>query len=154
MQLYKHVVSDARLSQTTEDFKIYINETLVQNGLGIFDATDSEIQLIADNAFYSPYIFADMISRRAQIGWSTHGHSAVDVNIYGSEGSLSLRGNHENTEIGKFLHEYLGVDVKSITRELNEKAKEFVIEDDHKWSDEDLQRVSHHYPSDLRRHRI
>lgn len=63
-----------------------------------------------------------MISRRAQIGWSTHGHSAVDVNIYGSAGSEKLRGNHENTEVGKFLRDYLDLNVDDITKELEEKA--------------------------------
>jgi alkaline phosphatase len=66
-----------------------------------------------------------MISRRAQIGWSTHGHSAVDVNIYGTRGSEKLQGNHENTEIGEFLREYLDLDVTSITEELIDKMKTF-----------------------------
>ena len=32
-------------------------------------------------------------------------------------------GNHENTEVGDFLREYLGVDVEAVTRELREKGK-------------------------------
>jgi len=68
-----------------------------------------------------------MISRRARIGWSSHGHSAVDVNIYGSDGSEALRGNHENVEVGKFLRDYLDVDVDSVTEELVEKSKSFKI---------------------------
>lgn len=94
-------------------------------GLGIADATDAEIGLILNSPVLSGVFFADMISRRAQIGWSTHGHSAVDVNIYGSKGSDALRGNHENTEIGKFLREYLDVDVDAITAELNKKLDSF-----------------------------
>ncbi|KAG4216789.1 hypothetical protein PC116_g34730 [Phytophthora cactorum] len=64
-----------------------------------------------------------MISIRAQIGWSTHGHSAVDVNIYssGGPGTEAIRGNVENTDVGKYLREYLNVDVDAITKELNEK---------------------------------
>jgi alkaline phosphatase len=49
------------------------------------------------------------------------------VNIYGSVGTDALRGNHENTEIGQFLREYLDVDVKAITDELVEKSKTFGI---------------------------
>ena len=103
-----------------QDLKKYIKKELVQNGLGIWDATDDELQLIVDNAQSASNYFADMISKRAQIGWSTHGHSAVDVNIYGTAGSSALRGNHENTDIGKFLRNYLDVSVKDITKELRE----------------------------------
>jgi alkaline phosphatase len=104
-----------------DDVETFIREELVQKGLGIKDATDAEIEnIIASSNSYS---FAGMISRRAQIGWSTHGHSAVDVNIYGTTGSEKLRGNHENTEVGKFLLDYLGLSVDAITKELKEKAK-------------------------------
>ena len=103
-----------------KELKKYVKNKLVQNGLGIWDATDDEVQLIVDNAQLASHYFADMISRRAQIGWSTHGHSAVDVNIYGTAGSSDLQGSHENTDIGKFLRKYLDVDVKDITEELRE----------------------------------
>ncbi len=93
-----------------------------------------------------------MISRRAQIGWATHGHSAVDVNIYGSAGSEALRGNHENIEVGEFLRNYLEVDVQAITEELAEKAKtlEFSGEGQVDWtgpipSAEDLEMVERHH---------
>jgi alkaline phosphatase len=64
-----------------------------------------------------------MVSVRAQIGWSTHGHSAVDVNVYcsGGPGTDAVRGNVENTDIGKFLMDYIDVDVSDITKELREK---------------------------------
>lgn len=105
---------------TGSRLKKYINEELVQSGLGIWNATDEELQKIIDHTDMAGYLFADMISRRAEIGWSTHGHSAVDVNIYGTAGSSALRGNHENTDIGKFLRHYLDVKVNDITEELKE----------------------------------
>ena len=59
------------------------------------------------------------------MGWSTHGHSAVDVNIYcsGAVGSATdkLRGNVENTEVGIWLREYLAVDVEQVTKELSQR---------------------------------
>jgi alkaline phosphatase len=66
-----------------------------------------------------------MVSTRARIGWSTHGHSAVDVNIYSSGGAAAqkIRGNVENTDVGKFLSAYLDVDVDEITKELEGKLK-------------------------------
>jgi alkaline phosphatase len=114
-------------SNEGNDLKSFIGEELVKKGLGIADAKDAEIQLILDDLQLSSYYFSDMISRRARIGWASHGHTAVDVNIYGSAGSDALRGNHENVEVGKFLREYLDVDVDSVTEELVEKSKTFSI---------------------------
>ncbi len=123
MLLSKHIASYAGANIPEQDLKQYISETLVEDGLGIYDAEDEEIQAVLDHPAEADYVFADMISRRAQIGWSTHGHSAVDVNVYGSAGSEALRGNHENTDIGKFLRDYLEVDVDAITKELRDKLK-------------------------------
>lgn len=91
-------------------------------GLGIADASDAEINALASNPDAATTTLAGMVSRRARVGWSTHGHSAVDVNVYssGGSGTEGIRGNVENTDIGKFLRGYLGVDVDEITRELRE----------------------------------
>ncbi|RDL39687.1 Alkaline phosphatase [Venustampulla echinocandica] len=117
----------SHISNGGDKLKDFVSEELVQEGLGIMDATDAEIKNALDNPEVSHYIFADMISRRARIGWSTHGHSAVDVNIYGSSGSDPLRGNHENTEVGNFLADYLGLDIDAITDELVKKSSDFSI---------------------------
>ena len=76
-------------------------------------------------ALPASYIFADIISRRAQVGWSTHGHSAVDVNIYASSAKVArkLVGNHENTEVGEFIRAYLDVDLEAVTEELKAAGK-------------------------------
>jgi alkaline phosphatase len=117
-------------SGTGEGLKEFITEELVRKGQGITDLNDEELQALVDNPLLASYTFADMISRRAQIGWSTHGHSAVDVNIYGTKGSETLRGNHENTQIGEFLRNYLELDVKPITEELVQKLTSFNTADE------------------------
>lgn len=106
--------------------KEYIN-SLVKDGLGIVDPTAEELDRLYKLPLLSVYTFAEMISRRARIGWATHGHSAVDVNIYAypAEGSDALRGNHENTEIGKFLQDYLELDVEPITHQLRKSLETF-----------------------------
>jgi alkaline phosphatase len=95
---------------------------LISSDLGLNDYTPEEVDSIIDaKPIWPPsYLFADMISRRAQVGWSTHGHSAVDVNIYASspDHARALVGNHENIEIGKFMAEYLDVDVEAVTQKL------------------------------------
>lgn len=72
-----------------------------------------------------------MLSRRSQTGWSTHGHSAADVNIYASDprAAAALAGNHENTEVGEFLRAFLAVDVDAVTKELREKGANLKVTD-------------------------
>ncbi|PKS13241.1 hypothetical protein jhhlp_000012 [Lomentospora prolificans] len=123
-RLREHV-SKAGANAGRASLKNWINTHLVIQGLGITDARDEELDSLAANAEDATYIFSAMISVRAHVGWTTHGHSAVDVNIYSSGGPrpAQLRGNVENTDVGKFLREYLEVDVDSITDELKEKLK-------------------------------
>ncbi|QPG93894.1 hypothetical protein C2857_003409 [Epichloe festucae Fl1] len=113
-------VSDKAYSMNKEQLKSWINNELVVSGLGIPDATDEELILLAENPEASITTFAAIMSLRAHIGWSTHGHTAVDVNVYSSGGpeTSGIRGNVENTDIGKFLSHYLDVDVDQITQEL------------------------------------
>ncbi|KAM5469078.1 vacuolar alkaline phosphatase [Microsporum audouinii] len=94
-----------------------IARQLVADGLGIRDASDREIDSVVRNGEEG---FADLISQRAQVGWSTHGHTPVNVNIYASspQDARALAGTHENTEIGAFLANYLRVDLDAITRRL------------------------------------
>ncbi|KAH6654566.1 repressible alkaline phosphatase precursor [Truncatella angustata] len=120
-KLHQHIAEGKDLSGKM--LKAYINEKVVIPGLGILDASDDELTQIAEYPILAQQYFADMVSRRAQIGWSSHGHSAVDVNIYssGGPGTDAIRGNVENTDVGKFLRDYIGVDVEAITEELQKK---------------------------------
>ncbi|KAA8647301.1 hypothetical protein EYZ11_013404 [Aspergillus tanneri] len=101
--------------------------SLLEKALGIVDATDKEVNSLVDrnSPVYPQYVFADIISRRAQIGWATHGHSAVDVNIYASstKDAWPLIGNHENTEVGSFLADYLNIDLNSVTERLRASSE-------------------------------
>lgn len=122
-KLHEHIESISSDPAAFDGLEEWINTTLVVPGLGITDARDSELKKLASDPTYAIWTFAKMISQRARIGWSTHGHSAVDVNIYSSGGPQAedIHGNVENTDVGKFLRDYLGVKVDSITAELKEK---------------------------------
>ncbi|KKY25821.1 putative alkaline phosphatase [Diplodia seriata] len=112
------------LSEPTADETAAWVRKALGKGLGIGDPTSEEVGLLISHPEISPYTFADMISRRSQTGWSTHGHSAADVNIFASDprAAAPLVGNHENTEVGEFLRHYLDVDVGDVTKELNDKG--------------------------------
>ncbi|KAK2757037.1 hypothetical protein FQN54_005006 [Arachnomyces sp. PD_36] len=96
----------------------HIRKYIVEEGLGIKDSTDKEIDSLIDGG--GSYALADIISRRAQIGWSTHGHSAADVSIFASSPKAAgpIVGNVENIEVGSFLADYLSLDVGAITKKL------------------------------------
>ncbi|KAI8088812.1 alkaline-phosphatase-like protein [Halteromyces radiatus] len=105
----------------------YLQDIIFDKGLGITDATPEEIRWVSEwkndnpQAMYQlSYQFSDMVSRRALIGWTTHGHTAVDVNLYAmGPGTEVLRGSHENTDIGDFITTYLDLDLDDITERLN-----------------------------------
>ncbi|KAF2006279.1 alkaline phosphatase-like protein [Amniculicola lignicola CBS 123094] len=101
----------------------------IRYGLGLRDYSDEEWKKLLEDPSTALYQYADMVSRRSQTGWSTHGHSAADVNIYSSDprAAQALVGNHENTEVGDFLREYLGVDVEAVTKELREKGANLMV---------------------------
>ncbi|KAI8997155.1 alkaline-phosphatase-like protein [Pilobolus umbonatus] len=98
---------------------------LIEYGLGVDDVTEIETDRIkawensGKNIYDLTALFADIVSARALIGWTTHGHTAVDVNLYAKGPDTEvLRGSHENTEIGDFIVEYLGLDLDDITNRL------------------------------------
>lgn len=104
------------------EFASFIRTVVIPNWLGIANATDEEVAYLSEKgrlaSSYSDYV-SKMISDRAELGWATHGHSAVDVNLYAfGLNSHKLRGNHENTDIGKFIVDLLDLDLDDITGKL------------------------------------
>ncbi|RMD39785.1 hypothetical protein DV735_g5344, partial [Chaetothyriales sp. CBS 134920] len=119
---YLHSDQGSKATRTAQAAHL---KDLLESALGILDSSAAEITAILDAKPDWPpfYLFSDMISRRAEVGWSTHGHTAVDVNIYASNAKHvpQLVGNHENTEVGEFIAEYLDLDVQAVTQQLRAK---------------------------------
>ncbi|KAJ5294426.1 hypothetical protein PENANT_c006G11740 [Penicillium antarcticum] len=126
----KEYLAGAGNDASASEKKSWVRKHLIKDGFGITDATDDEVQaLLHPEPQVSPQnLFTDMISRRAQVGWSTHGHSAVDVNIYASSSkdAWPLVGNNENTDVGSFLAEYLDLDVGKVTKQLRDTKTGFL----------------------------
>ncbi|KAI9320982.1 alkaline-phosphatase-like protein [Dichotomocladium elegans] len=104
----------------------YLKSKIIADGLGIQDPTDEEINTVMSWKDSGKDItdlenkLAGMVNRRAMIGFTTHGHSAVDVNLYAyGPGTEALRGSHENTDIGDFIRDYLQLDLDDVTKRLN-----------------------------------
>lgn len=121
LQLAKHVAENP--GEHKGKLRSWVNETLIYGGLGITDVHPEELDALVEAPLAAITTFAAIISLRAHVGWSTHGHTAVDVNIYSSGGrdTEKIRGNVENTDVGKFLRDWLDLDVAPITEELKSK---------------------------------
>lgn len=65
-------------------------------------------------------VISDIAARRAEIGFSTSGHTGIDINVYayGAE-THRLVGNQDNTNIGVVIKDILALDLEAVTRDLN-----------------------------------
>ncbi|KAJ1728007.1 vacuolar alkaline phosphatase [Coemansia sp. Benny D160-2] len=111
----------ADAAKTEEDRYRTVRDKVFPEWLAIKDATHEEILAVASetDSVKLRQLLSNAISNRAQLGWATHGHSAVDVNLYayGKDAHL-LRGNHENTDIGDFIVKALGLDLASVSSKI------------------------------------
>ncbi len=86
--------------------------------LGITDPTPDEVAA-ADDATWSRQRFANMMSQRARIGWTTGGHTAVDVPVFAfGPGEEHFTGNLDNTELGLRLADLMQTDLEELTRKI------------------------------------
>ncbi|MEX0820850.1 MAG: alkaline phosphatase [Rhodothermales bacterium] len=89
--------------------------SVLQRDLGIDAPTSEELAAVSaagSNEGRLKVVLGEIIARRAVIGWTSTGHTAVDVNLYAyGPGSEVLSGNVDNTRIGEVLFEMAGVEV-------------------------------------------
>ncbi|GAV55042.1 hypothetical protein ZYGR_0AS03650 [Zygosaccharomyces rouxii] len=112
------------------DKKSFVQHEILEKMLEIHDYTDDDVNYLINEGDRNSVQdkLNDMISFRAEIGWSTHGHSAVDVNIYAYSNRRKaldeikdyLQGNHENIEIGDYMARYLNIDLAQVTRKVRD----------------------------------
>lgn len=118
-------------AQTIEDVK-----TIVQANTWIKDLTDEEAGYIlaGDGTSYSREGgYNAVISKRLLVGWSGHGHSAVDVGVwaYGPIADL-VKGQIDNTRIATASAEVIGVNLAEATAKLQAKYlyPKFILSND------------------------
>ncbi|KAJ2742894.1 vacuolar alkaline phosphatase [Coemansia sp. BCRC 34301] len=126
----------AHIRPLSKDYdKLYnaITTHVLPKQMGIDEATDEEIQAIITGAGGSTkackHAVGHVVSDRAHIGWTTGGHTGVDVGLYAyGAGSSSIRGSKDNTNVGQLLANYLDVNPDSITpllAHINTKQDDF-----------------------------
>ncbi|KAK6455648.1 vacuolar alkaline phosphatase [Scheffersomyces xylosifermentans] len=142
----------------------FIRSEILEKDMGIKDYTDAEVDLIKSKAHDVGnllYVLNNILSLRSQTGWTTHGHSAVDVNIYAYTNSPAIKkklfshkayegllGNHENIEIGAFMEAITGVNLEQVTKLVQKtehspaKGKEELITEQGIYGDEFHQKIN------------
>ncbi|HLT47373.1 MAG TPA: alkaline phosphatase [Rubricoccaceae bacterium] len=86
---------------------------VAREGLGVDDLLPAETAALRAAAEGQPgtdlgRVLADLVSRRAGVGWTTSGHTAVDVLLYRfGPGSERLAGRVENDAVGRALFELM-----------------------------------------------
>ncbi|MBC8536886.1 alkaline phosphatase [Feifania hominis] len=96
---------------------------------GIDDLTDEEIEAIKNTENGSMnYTVGPMIARRADIGFTTGGHTGEDVTlyVYAPANISQLTGTVENTDIALYMAKAFGVDLDETTERLFVPARKAV----------------------------
>ncbi|WP_022834732.1 alkaline phosphatase [Salisaeta longa] len=97
---------------------------VVQKMLGFSNLTDEERKHIAEAATIGDVytfggVITDIVGRRVRTGWTTHGHTARDVNLYAfGPGRAHFIGHHDNTYVGDTLARLMGVNLDAQTAQL------------------------------------
>lgn len=103
---------------------------IVKKYTGIEDLTDEEVNLILEGKLWDGSVssygaeggFNSVIAKRALVGWTGHGHTGVDVNVYAYGPVAELvKGHTDNTDFAKAGAAVLGLDLEAATKKLQEK---------------------------------
>lgn len=119
------------LSNELEDYTGNDVVSLVSDQLqayGIENANQTIASSLSEDASYEQTL-VDLMNAQTGLAWSTGGHTAVDVTLYayaagemGDELVRNLAGNHDNTDLPRFIEKLLGLDMDEVTRQLREDA--------------------------------
>jgi alkaline phosphatase len=101
-----------------------IRPNMIQAQTGIEPSSETIAQLRSnvDDPGALETILSGMISRTTRVGWTTTGHTAIDVNLYAyGPGASRFTGNHDNTFVGETLADLLGFDLTTLTTDLMQR---------------------------------
>ncbi|ORX73579.1 alkaline phosphatase-like protein, partial [Linderina pennispora] len=114
----------------------FVRTTVIPQYLGLANVTDSDVKSIVDGVASGStdckHSVGHVVSKYAHIGWTTGGHTGVDVGLYAyGKGTEKLHGNNENTQVGEFLRDFLRLELDSVTKRL---ANETTVQPGFSWS--------------------
>ncbi|KAL0939490.1 alkaline phosphatase [Colletotrichum truncatum] len=107
-----------------------ISEILSEYGLA--SATDAEVNTLLASRDLDTEL-GNLLASKAGVHWSTGGHTASDITLYGygaGENGRAIKadmaGNWDNTELPKYIEKALGVNMGEVTRLLRAHGTEWV----------------------------
>lgn len=108
-----------------DDKEAYLKDEILANKLVLTNVSDADIKSLVHSEDLQVDI-AQIISQQANVGWTTTGHSAVDVPLFAysntkeayNEVLAHLGSSVENVEIPKFFASYLNVDLDEVTEKI------------------------------------
>ena len=98
--------------------------TVAERGTGVGSLEDDERAALLTAAAAPDTVrrqdlmqaLSEIEGRRVRVGWSTGGHTGVDVGLYAfGPGSERFRGLHENTDVARLIAELQGLDLDAET---------------------------------------
>lgn len=119
-QLKKAKFTGEGIEKQINEDKSNIREVVAEY-YGISDLTDDEVAAIAKTKAGSMNsTVGPMISKRANIGWTTGGHTGEDVVLYAyhPNSAFKLSGVIDNTDLAKYTAEVLGLNLADATKKL------------------------------------
>ena len=134
------VLGAAFAKSTGNDTEFLLSETFPQYGiLPSHNVTSEEIakliSLKGEKKWWNA--LGAILSLRAGVNWSTPNHSGADIALIGyAKGDAyttmkgTLAGNHDNTELPKYIEKRLGLSLEDATERLTEKGTSFVSKRD------------------------
>lgn len=116
----EYIVSKLNAAVTIDDIK-----KIVKANTWITDLSDEEAKIIhaGDGSSYGREGgYNQVISKRLLVGWSGHGHSAVDVGVWAYGPIVNLvSGQIDNTQIAKASAQIIEVDLKTTSATMQAK---------------------------------
>ncbi|ROR29278.1 alkaline phosphatase [Mobilisporobacter senegalensis] len=105
-------------------------EAVMKNYFGITDLSKAEIKAIKNTADASMnYTVGPIIAKRANIGFTTKGHTGEDVTlyVYAPESIDQLTGTVENADIALYMAKAMGLNLNETTKKLFVKAEDAYV---------------------------
>jgi alkaline phosphatase len=121
------------------DSPAHFLRTTILPAYGIYDATEDEIEALIEHKGKGDFskVLGGVLADRSGVNWSSGGHSAVDVTLFGygadcrgRELRSDMAGQHDNTELPYYVEKVLGLDLKKATAALKKNGVDWVPQPD------------------------
>ncbi|OSS47025.1 hypothetical protein B5807_09892 [Epicoccum nigrum] len=113
------------------DKRAFLKDTILP-GYGLGDLADTEIDLILKNDKLASDL-SSRLSKKAGVNWSTGGHTASDVTLFGygagwRGGNLKadMAGNWDNTQLPGYIEGVLKIKMSKVTEKLRQAGSAWV----------------------------